>query len=316
MILRFLHRLVCKFTYMIIPLISKILTTLRIRSRVINQLRGLRLESNKKENYSDLITKLLSHEKMTALDVGAQGGFNQNIFPKKYDNFFSSILVEPIKDEAEKLKKQNHKVISKGLWSNNCTKKLYIMKKRLGSSSMYNPNKDTFSLYDLKKKNYSLFEITNEIDIDCTTINESLSDLNIKKLDFLKIDTQGAEIEILKGLGKYFPLLLKIEVQIVPMYESVPDWSELVNYLHKLNYMTCEWSEIGTHATHSPAEIDMLFIPNYLNNSGKELIMSRKKEFISLMLIFGQIKLLQIISNKLNFVEMPEIENLRDKFFY
>ena len=126
----------------------------------------------------------------------------------------------------------------------------------------------------------------------------------------------GAEIEILKGLGKYFPLLLKIEVQIVPMYESVPDWSELVNYLHKLNYMTCEWSEIGTHATHSPAEIDMLFIPNYLNNSGKELIMSRKKEFISLMLIFGQIKLLQIISNKLNFVETPEIENLRDKFFY
>ena len=112
------------------------------------------------------------------------------------------------------------------------------------------------------------------------------------------------------------PLLLKIEVQIVPMYENIPDWSELINHLYKLNYMTCEWGEIGNHATHSPVEMDMLFIPNYLNLTGKELIMSRKKKFISLMLIFGQIKLLQIISTKLNFSEMLEIEKLEDKFFY
>jgi FkbM family methyltransferase len=256
------------------------------------------------------------NEKIVALDVGAQGGFNENIFPKKYNDFFSPIMVEPIKDEADKLKKENYKVISKGLWSNNCVKKLYIMKKRLGSSSLYKPNKDAYALYDLKKKNYPSFEVSNEIDIECTTIKESLNNLNIKKLDFLKIDTQGAEIEILKGLGNYLPLLLKIEVQIVPMYENIPDWSELINHLHKLNYMTCEWEEIGNHATHSPVEMDMLFIPNYLNHTGKELIMSRKKKFISLMLIFGQIKLLQIISTKLNFSETLEIEKLKDKFFY
>jgi FkbM family methyltransferase len=283
---------------------------------VINQLTSLRLEANKSENYNNLVSKLLLNEKIVALDVGAQGGFNENIFPKKYNDFFSPIMVEPIKDEADKLKKENYKVISKGLWSNNCVKKLYIMKKRLGSSSLYKPNKDAYALYDLKKKNYPSFEVSNEIDIECTTIKESLNNLNIKKLDFLKIDTQGAEIEILKGLGNYLPLLLKIEVQIVPMYENIPDWSELINHLYKLNYMTCEWEEIGNHATHSPVEMDMLFIPNYLNHAGKELIMSRKNKFISLMLIFGQIKLLQIISTKLNFSETPEIEKLKDKFFY
>ena len=316
MISRFLYRLLCKLTYLIIPFKSKILTIFKLRSRVINQLTSLRLEANKSENYSNLVSKLLLNEKIVALDVGAQGGFNENIFPKKYNDFFSPIMVEPIKDEADKLKKENYKVISKGLWSNNCVKKLYIMKKRLGSSSLYKPNKDAYALYDLKKKNYPSFEVSNEIDIECTTIKESLNNLNIKKLDFLKIDTQGAEIEILKGLGNYFPLLLKIEVQIVPMYENIPDWSELINHLYKLNYMTCEWEEIGNHATHSPVEMDMLFIPNYLNHAGKELIMSRKNKFISLMLIFGQIKLLQIISTKLNFSETPEIEKLKDKFFY
>ena len=316
MISRFLYRLLCKLTYLITPFRSKILTIFKLRSRVINQLTSLRLEANKSENYSNLVSKLLLNEKIVALDVGAQGGFNENIFPKKYNDFFSPIMVEPIKDEADKLRKENYKVISKGLWSNNCVKKLYIMKKRLGSSSLYKPNKDAYALYDLKKKNYPSFEVSNEIDIECTTIKESLNNLNIKKLDFLKIDTQGAEIEILKGLGNYLPLLLKIEVQIVPMYENIPDWSELINHLYKLNYMTCEWEEIGNHATHSPVEMDMLFIPNYLNHAGKELIMSRKNKFISLMLIFGQIKLLQIISTKLNFSETPEIEKLKDKFFY
>ena len=316
MISRFLYRLLCKLTYLITPFRSKILTIFKLRSRVINQLTSLRLKANKSENYSNLVSKLLLNEKIVALDVGAQGGFNENIFPKKYNDFFSPIMVEPIKDEADKLKKENYKVISKGLWSNNCVKKLYIMEKRLGSSSLYKPNKDAYALYDLKKKNYPSFEVSNEIDIECTTIKESLNNLNIKKLDFLKIDTQGAEIEILKGLGNYLPLLLKIEVQIVPMYENIPDWSELINHLYKLNYMTCEWEEIGNHATHSPVEMDMLFIPNYLNHAGKELIMSRKNKFISLMLIFGQIKLLQIISTKLNFSETLEIEKLKDKFFY
>ena len=139
--------------------------------------------------------------------------------------------------------------------------------------------------------------------------------LNIKYLDFLKIDTQGSELEILKGLGEYFPLMMKVEVQIISMYENVPSWSELVNYLYKINYMTCEWIEIGKHVTKTPAEMDMIFIPSYLTEFGKKIIMSREKEFISLMLIFGHIRLLQNISSRLSFVTNSEIQKLKDNFF-
>ena len=58
------------------------------------------------------------------------------------------------------------------------------------------------------------------------------------------------------------------------------------------------------------------FIPNYLNDIGKKLILSREKEFTSLMIIFGQIKLLQAISKKLNFSNSLELNNIKDKFFY
>jgi len=299
---RFFYRILSKIIYLLIPIISKILIALRLNSRIINQLNKLRYESHKIDNHSNLISKLLVDNKLIALDVGAQGGFfESNIFAKKYNDFFDPIMVEPLLNEAEKLSKKNYKVITKGLWSANCKKKLYVLGKRLGSSSMYKPSKDNYDLYNFKKKDFSLFDITNEMEVECITADDSLNKLNIKHLDFLKIDTQGSELEILKGLGEYRPLMIKVEAQVVPMYEDVPNWSELVNYLYKINYMTCEWVEIGPHLTRSPVEMDMIFIPNYLNDLGKKLILSREKAFASLMLIFGYIKLLQVISEKLNF---------------
>ena len=314
---RFFYRILSKIIYLLIPIISKILIALRLNSRIINQLNRLRYESHKTDDHSNLISKLLVDNKLIALDVGAQGGFfESNIFAKKYNNFFDSIVVEPLSNEAEKLSKKNYKVITKGLWSTNCKKKLYVLGKRLGSSSMYKPSKDNYDLYNFKKKDFSLFDITNEIEVECITANESLNKLNIKHLDFLKIDTQGSELEILKGLGEYRPLIIKVEVQVVPMYEDVPNWSELMNYLYKINYMTSEWVEIGPHLTRSPVEMDMIFIPNYLNDLGKKLILSREKAFASLMLIFGYIKLLQVISEKLNFSTNLELQKTRDKFFH
>ena len=316
-IIRFFYRLSSKIVYILIPILSKIFIVFRLNSRIINQLNKLHHESHKTQDHRNFISNILSNNKLIALDVGAQGGFfNTGLFQKKYNKFFDPIVVEPIANEAEKLKSQNYKVIQKGLWSTSCKKKLYIMGKRPGSSSMYKPNVDSFDLYNFKKKDFSLFDITEEIEVACSTIHESLNELKINHIDFLKIDAQGAELEILKGLGNYRPLIMKIEVQIVPMYSQVPNWSEIINHLNKLNYMTCEWSEISPHLTRSPTEIDMLFIPNYLSDIGKKIILSKEKEFVSLMLIFGQIKLLQGISNKLNFSSNIEVQKLEDKFFH
>ena len=306
-----LYNFICKIIIKLLPL----LRILRLQTFVIDQLNEVRFESNRYGNIQKVISELPLKRKLIALDVGAQGGFNMdNFFLKKYEKFFNPIMVEPIPSEAEKLKKK-YTTIEKGLWSTNCIKKLYVTKKKSGGTSMYKPWKEGFDLYNPYDNYFGHYDITNEMDVECTTIKDSLDNLNIKELDYLKIDTQGSEYEILKGIGNYFPLLMKIEVQIFTMYKDMPNWTEILNYIYKLDYMLCSWKKIGAHETQSPVEMDMIFVPNFLTEKGKKLILSRENEFAFLMLIFGQVRLLQTISKKLEFKLNSNISKIRDKFF-
>ncbi len=309
-----INKFLRSLTKIILPILFRLFIKFKVNRRIINFLQEKSYESNNKYDFTNLIQKLLSNKKIIALDVGAQGGFNSdNFFSKKYNSFFEDILIEPIKNEADKLKDKKY-VINKGLWSIKDKKKLYILGNRLGSSSMYEPNIKNFDLHDIKDKDYEKYKVTSSVEIDCDTLSNQLSELNIKNLDYLKVDTQGAELEILKGIGGYRPLLIKVEVHFFSMYKNVPDWHHLINYLGELNYVLIDLKDIGGHSTRIPAEADLIFIPNFNNEIGKNLIIKNNEKFISLMLIFGQLKLLKILMKrfKLKYNDLSQIE---DQYF-
>ena len=299
---------------LILPFIFKILIKLRLNRRVINFLNDKSYNSNNFYNFSNTIKNILNDQRIVSLDVGAQGGFNSDkFFPNKYNIFFENILIEPIKSEAEKLSNEK-RIINKGLWSKQDKKKLYILGNRLGSSSMYEPDKKKFDLHNVKEENYKNYDVTKTTEIECDSINNLLSELNIKNLDYLKVDTQGAELEILNGIGNYRPLLIKIETHIFSMYKDVPSWHKLLNHLYELNYVVIDWKGIGEHNTRVPAEMDMILIPNFNNNEGKNLIINSKEKFISLLLIFGQLNLLKLILKRFN-IDNKELEKFQDLYF-
>ena len=68
---------------------------------------------------------------------------------------------------------------------------------------MYEPNTNSLNIYGFKKEELKLFEVSKTEVVECDTLSSSLNKLNLKDLDYLKIDTQGAELEILKGLGDF-----------------------------------------------------------------------------------------------------------------
>jgi FkbM family methyltransferase len=316
MLKKFLFKLSQSIVKLILPYFASLFVKLKINKRIINYLNDKSFFSNNYYNFSKIIESNLKDKKIAALDIGAQGGFNSDIFfPERYNKFFEPILVEPIKKEAEKLMAKNKYVIDKGIWSQKTKKNIYIMGNRPGSSSMYQPNPNYFDIHKVKKKDYSNYDVTETIEIDCDSLNTFLKKFGIHKLDYLKIDTQGSELEILKGLGDYRPLVIKIEAHIFSMYKEVPGWNELLDCLYKLNYVVIDWKSIGSHVTRVPAEMDMLFIPNFRNIEGSNLITSNESKFVSLMLIFGQISLLKIISQTNNFESLSEINDLEDRYF-
>lgn len=299
---------------LILPILFYILLKLKINRRVINFLEEKSYFSNNSQNFSNIISDILKNKKIVALDVGAQGGFNSdNFFQKRYNKFFEDILVEPIKSEADKIKEKKY-VINKGIWSTKEKKKLFILGNRLGSSSMYEPDQEKFSIHNIKRNEFENYKITRIEDIDCDSIHNLLNFLKVEKLDYLKVDTQGAELEILKGLGDYYPLLIKIEVHIFSMYKNVPSWDQLINFLYDKGYVAIDWKGIGKHLTRIPAEIDMIFIPEFNSEHGKKLILNNIEKFVSLMLIFGQINLLKVILKKFK-LENKEIEKIQDLYF-
>ncbi len=298
----------------ILPYFYKMMLKLKLSRRVINYLENESYFSNKYQDFTNIITDMLQQKKIVALDVGAQGGFNSdNFFPAKYNNFFKYILVEPINGDSNKIKRDEI-IITKGLWSKEEKKDLYIIERRPGSSSMFKPVEKKFDIHNIKLKDYKNFEITNTLEVDCNTINNLLKKEDQKYLDYLKIDTQGAELNILKGLGAYRPLIIKIEAHIYSMYEGVPSWDKLLNYLYDLNYIAIDWKGIGGHNTRIPAEIDMIFIPNFDTKEGEELIKLNKEKFMSLLLIFGQINILKVIMKRIN-LHNKEIDKIQDFYF-
>ena len=310
----FLRKIRTSITKLILPSLYLILKLLKANTRTVNFLNDKKTNANNSYNFQTNIEKLLKNKKLIGLDVGAQGGFNSDkFFPERYNKYFESILVDPLKNSLEG--KESTHTINKGLWSSKGERRLYILNKRPQSSSMYEPDKKSLSIYGFEEKDFHLFDVSKTETVECDTLSSSLKDLNINTLDYLKIDTQGAELEILKGLENYRPLLIKCEVQIFPMYKKEPSWTEVTDLLYKLGYIVSDWKKIGSHATRAPVEMDMVFIPNFLIESGKKLILEKEKEFISLMLISGQIRLLKKISKILDLGHSESYMKTKDRYF-
>ncbi|MAW17576.1 MAG: hypothetical protein CMJ01_03335 [Pelagibacteraceae bacterium] len=310
----FLTKIKVSITKLILPLLYGILKLLKTNTRVINYLIDKKDKANNSYDFQSFINQLLHEKKMIALDVGAQGGFNSDkFFPEKYNKFFKTILVDPFKDSLENEK--NKFIIKTGLWSSKTNRKLNVLNKRPQSSSMYEPDKRSLEIYGFKERDFHLFDVSKTEVVECDTLSSSLKKLSVNTLDYLKIDTQGAELEVLKGLEGYRPIMIKCEIQIFPMYKDMPKWTEVADFLYDLNYILSDWKKIGSHATKAPAEMDMVFLPNFLTDSGKKLIFQKEKEFISLMLMTGQINLLKKISKILNLGYRNIYKNLEDKYF-
>lgn len=143
-------------------------------------------------------------------DIGAHKGETIKLFSKNFEisqiySFEASpINFKILEKNINKLKIEG--VILENIALSSCNQKLYLKQVKESSSSTF--SKLNFESKYLKKKKRILNLFSNNdyfknIEIQTKTLKDYIISKNIKEIDFLKIDTEGHEMEILIGLQDY-----------------------------------------------------------------------------------------------------------------
>ncbi len=170
------------------------------------------------------------------MDIGARGGIKWP-WTKLFYNELSMVLVEPDPEEAEQLKKEmlNSKIEAQvlpiALWSSQEQVKLNLTHSP-GASSVYIPNSEFLSQFPDQER----FEIVKELKFPANTVDQLAQEGRIARVDFLKVDVQGAELAILTGGLDFFRsnlIGIETEVEFSELYVGQPLFADVDTFIRK-----------------------------------------------------------------------------------
>lgn len=198
-------------------------------------------------NYKSL-NLLLSKLTITCLDIGARGGFSNDLLP--IASTINAIGVEPDNEECEIL---NEKFKNNNFpWKNLCfipialagtdgTKSLNLYQHR-GCSSLLDVN---YGLADAFFRG-DYYKLDKTVQIQTTSLDKAAELYNFKNTSFLKIDIQGMELEVLKSGPNFLNNLMaiRIEVSFVPIYKNQPLFTDICAFLNDKGFQIIDFIEL------------------------------------------------------------------------
>lgn len=153
---------------------------------------------------------LLRNNPLVLVDVGASGGLDPRW--SRLTSHYRAILFEPDPREFQRLKDQsaeNLLVLQSALADSPRMLELNLcVKQKL--SSVYVPNFE----YLKKFRKVERFDIAKTVRLEADTLRNQLRLNGIPDVDFMKLDTQGSELMILKGSGEYLDAAVGVEVEV------------------------------------------------------------------------------------------------------
>ena len=179
---------------------------------------------------------------ITVVDVGAADGYNR----RRWDILGRCLKVvgfEPNEIEFKKLRPgQNVIWINKALGAENKEYPLFITK-HYSNVSLFKPN---FKLIEKLACDSSGFEIVKEEKVKCEQLDK-VSEENKISIDAVKLDTQGSELDILKGARKALfndVFSLEIEVEFAELYENQPLSGDIDKYLSDYGFQLMDYGNL------------------------------------------------------------------------
>ena len=200
--------------------------------------------------------KSICYEGMNILDIGANIGYYTALFSQLAGDRGSVIAIEPDLESYKYLSKSinsfNYKnVLSFRLAASDIKQKLplFISKENRGDNRLYSTNQKR-----------------NSIMVDCITVDELLEENKIENLDLIKIDVQGYEPKVLKGMLNIVrsskKLILLSEFWPEGILQAGESPKEFLTMLRKMQFQLFELKKDGFLVLLKPSK-DNKFIKKY-----------------------------------------------------
>ncbi len=195
----------------------------------------------------DLVADYLSAEnKLVIIDGGAREAFEISNWTKMNKD---KIFVHGFETDVQECEVLNREAKEKGhpyafhpicLWSKKDLINFNVTVSR-GSSSCFQPNsKFVDRLYYYGESSIgSLLKVDDVMKTEVTSVDNWSKQNNIEYIDFMKLNVQGAELEILKGSLNKLPgiLGLQLEMSFVQTWENGPLFAELDTFVRNQGFM-------------------------------------------------------------------------------
>lgn len=181
------------------------------------------------------MNKKLSHflntvapRKFVCVDVGARGGLGYPWFGLK--EITEGVCFEADQEEQERLRTLTGETVLPYALAERCGEyNLYLTSNR-ANSSLLPPNHNFFNLYPESER----MNIDEVVQCQCVTIDSLYEKGILERCDFIKLDTQGSELAILRG-GKQFlsdhALGMEVEVEFRQLYKNQPLFRDVDKYV-------------------------------------------------------------------------------------
>lgn len=107
-----------------------------------------------------------------------------------------------------------------------------------------NQNEETNSILPFNKENLHMWpnshvlKTVNKTKMQSIRLDTFIKKENIKEVDFLKIDAQGADLQVLKSCGEKLDIIKNIQVEVcdIQIYENGNQLEETIEYLLGKNF--------------------------------------------------------------------------------
>jgi FkbM family methyltransferase len=193
-----------------------------------------RLKSDFRIKVPSKILGILRKNKMVVADVGAAGGTEDHWAP--LHDCVRFVTFEPdhrTQDTVEQGDSENI-VFGKALGKDKGQKKIYLANFS-DASSLYPLNQE--ALKDFANEEGHRVVGSDSVDVD--TLDNCLSAYPDLHLDFLKVDVEGSDLDVLIGAKEVLSkdvMGLKVEVSFLERYVGAPLFGEVDKYLKSLDF--------------------------------------------------------------------------------